>query len=207
MSQQFTNNYTRPDQPIQQPYPPQQWNNYPPQGYTQVQQPGYAPQHSGYGYGQQPVYPAQVAYAGAYPAQKVKVPGNWTLYFIPLIGVILLAVGVFLPWRTYTISGDIYKFRGMDNTDGTIILSLAFVTLALVFSGLLTRSRGVAYAVIVFGVLSAGLMAIEVYLVVKNSSTYVGDYAEPGTFVGLTGGIIILIGGIITVAFFRRKTV
>ena len=217
MSQQPQNNYPRPNQPGQPPYP-QQPNNYPPQGYYQ---------------GQQPVYPAQVAYAGAYPAQKVKVPGNWTLYFIPLIGVILLAVGAFLPWISLTIASQSFSVSGTGSVsgtpdlvsaynqsggggakDGVIALALAGISLVLILIGLLTRARGWAIGVLVFGVFATGLMAFELYDVGKSNTSISSDTAGAGTsttgigiYVGLAGAIIILIGAIIAVAFFRRKQV
>jgi hypothetical protein len=224
MSQPPQNNYPRPNQPGQPPYPQQQPNNYPPQGYYQGQQP-YP--------GQQPGYPPQAPYQGAYPAQKVKVPGNWKLYLIPLLGAILLAVGAFLPWITLTIVGQTISVSGIGSVsgtsdlvsaynqaggggakDGTIALALAGISLILILIGLLTRARGWAIGVIVFGVFATGLMAYELYDIGKSTSTLASDTAGAGAsstgfgiYIGLAGAIIILVGAIITVAFFRKKQV
>ncbi|MBN9390429.1 MAG: hypothetical protein J0I20_20540 [Chloroflexi bacterium] len=221
MSQPPQNNYQQPGQP---PYQQQPNAAYPPQGYYQGQQPGYQPQQ---GYAPQPAYPG--AYAA--PAQRVKVPGNRNLYFIPLIGVILLAAGAFLPWINLTIQNQSISINGMGSVsgnaelaalynsaggggakDGVIALSLAVISLILVLVGLLTKARGWAIATIVFGVFSIGLMAYEVFDVNRSTNKVATDSAGLGSssggiglYVGLAGAIIILIGAIVTVTFFRKK--
>ncbi len=224
MSQPPNNNYPRPNQPGQPPYPQQQPGNYPPQGYYQGQPP-YP--------GQQPGYPPQAPYAGAYPAQKVKVPGNWKLYLIPLPGAILLAVGAFLPWISLTVLGQTISVSGTGSVsgtsdlvsaynqsggggakDGVIALTLAGISLVLILIGLLTRARGWAIGVIVFGVFATLLMAYEVYDVGKSASSIASDTGGAGAssggiglYIGLAGALIVLVGAIITVAFFRKKQI
>lgn len=218
MSQLPQNNYQQ-QQSVQAAYQ-QQPNAYSPQGYYPPRQPGYAPQ--------QP-------YPGAYavPAKKVKMPGNRNLYFIPLVGVILLAVGAFLPWITLNVKAlsQSISINGMGSVsgtpelvsaynqaggggakDGVIALGLAGIILVLILIGLLTRSRGWAIASIVFGFFAAGLMAYEVIDVNRSINQLTTDSAGVttsaggiGLYVGLAGGIIIQVGAIITVALFRKK--
>ncbi len=216
------NNYPQSNQP---PPPYNQGNyqapqgSYQPGGYPQPQPPG---QYQGVAYGAPP----------AYRVAPVKRVANPLLYLIPAVGVVIMALGVFLPWFNMTFLGGTIAVNGLGNLsgpadlvttltqgtgspgakDGVLVLGLAGILIVLIVLGLLLKARGFAIAAIVFGVIAAGLMAFEVSDVGKSvgdiNQTGLGQIkAETGLgiYVGLVGALIVLFGAIITFAFFRKS--
>jgi len=209
-------------------------NNYPQQPpYNQAPPPGYPPQQPGGYPPQQPGgYPPQQYQGAPYAVAPVKLPANPLLYIIPLVGVVIMAVGVFLPWFNMTLLGGTIGVNGLGTLsgptdlvnalnqsagspgakDGVLVLGLAGILIVLCLLGLVLKMRGFAIAAIVFGVFSLGLTAFEVSDVSKSindiNATGLGQISAQtglGIYVCLIGAIVILIGAIVTVLFFRRS--
>ncbi len=216
------NNYPQSNQP---PPPYNQGNyqapqgSYQPGGYPQPQPPG---QYQGAGYGAPPAY-------GVAPVKKA---ANPLLYLIPAVGVVIMALGVFLPWFNLTLLGGTIGVNGLGNVsgsaeltalytqtngssaakDGVLVLGLAGILIVLIVLGLLLKARGFAIAAIVFGVMAAGLMVFEVTDATRsindiNRTTGGAASASTGLglYVGLAGALIVLVGAIIAFAFFRKS--
>lgn len=210
-------------------YPPRP--NQPPPPQYQGQPGGYPPQPPQY-QGQPGGYPPPQQYQGqpyGYSAAPVKPPPNPYLYLIPIVGIILMAVGVFLPWFTISFLGVSLSVDGLGKAsgtgevvtaynqaagtgnakDGVYLLGAGGLLLVLCLLGLFLKARGFAIAAIVFGVLCVGLTAYDVVDINRSlSGTSSGGASGTvgiGLYISLVGAIVILIGAIITVAFFRKK--
>lgn len=216
------NSYGHPDQ-AQPSYP--QANHYPPSAPAYPsRQPGYPQQPGNYA----PPLAGQRNQGAAYAAAPVK-KGKWFLYLIPALGVVAMVLGVFLPWFNVTILGSTVSLNGMGNLsgpseltsilsrdgssgvkDGVLVLGLAGISSLLILGGLLMRARGFAIAVIVFGLMSLGLTAFEVIdanrsIQAINNSAAGAATAQTGLglYVGLAGAVVVLVGAIVTLVFFK----
>lgn len=123
------------------------------------------------------------------------------------VGALLVVIGVFLPWAEYTATlqglGSVAQsVTGFDMNEGIISTVIAVAEIILGFIAAKAVQPKVVGSLIIIA--SAAVIVITGNLVIsggQNTMTpiiEVGLSLQPGVYLTLIGGVILLIGGLMT---------
>lgn len=125
-----------------------------------------------------------------------------------LIGGILLAVGVFLPWATM----GMLSANGLDKTgsEALALVGLGVIGALSAAAALTERGRAASLGPALVGLLGAGLSAYYYALLHEQLDGLADNRFTPsigfGIYVCILGSLLLLIGGLAALAAHRRAS-
>lgn len=142
---------------------------------------------------------------------NVSLEGSRNLLWVVVAGVVLIALGSFLPWASVTVFGAEVTVDGMDG-DGPITLFGAFVVGALMLAAHLQRpSKAKVITSLVFAALVTLVAVVDIVDVQSRVADVEGDIGLDveasigiGLWVVLLGGIVATVGTALTLPKLKR---
>lgn len=124
--------------------------------------------------------------------------GRWAMRYIvgsaAIVGSVLIATGVWLPWLTFF--AGLQGISGAGTTNGTLLLAMGIAAGA---TGILLMARPHRWVRRVLTGLGLGLVALVAYLAVQLIATYRAASADPLLVAQLGPGLGIAAAGAILV--------